>query len=138
MSALCGVVGAVQALVDLLGPPPASIVAWEQQQYNHILNPPPPRQQQQQQAGAINPTTQTSDQPSGYQRAQSKGRLSSNGMNVSQRSLSKARGSYAASKGGMTLTTPRRVGPDGEAQLLPAAPPQRTNGSMKPARWVKS
>ncbi|WIA30746.1 hypothetical protein OEZ86_000812 [Tetradesmus obliquus] len=34
--------GAIQILVDLLGPPPASIIAWEQQEYKHILHPPPP------------------------------------------------------------------------------------------------
>jgi hypothetical protein len=34
--------GAVQILVDLLGPPPATVIAWEQQEYKHILQPPPP------------------------------------------------------------------------------------------------
>jgi hypothetical protein len=58
--------GSVQALADLLGPPPASVVAWEQRTYAHILQPPgrlsaqQQQQQQQQQADrqAQQPTQQ--------------------------------------------------------------------------------
>jgi hypothetical protein len=131
--------GAIQVLVDLLGPPPATIIAWEQQEYKHILQPPIPAAAATAPLQAAHVTIalpNASQQGSTEQQQDSQMQRTASGRSVPRSSITGSTRTLGANPASGILRssmTPRRTG-TGALEDVGALGQSKAARSIKPSR----